>query len=511
MNPVILCFIFQGLHFFCRYFFKYRRIHSREGEIMKISGSDMAFISNNRTEEMGLVLEEKNETRTLRQIRPRLQDTRGLALVDRISISQGSTMAYQSQYSFTMTGRSSVTSEAGGEAVSHEQQSSMERLVGGVMDKAVIIKNIREKKDMILADDHISLPESSGSLNTGGETRSAETWEMSVKRTEIHFEEESVNFQSSGEVTTEDGRLIRFSLDLSLDRAFVSRTEEETLVQRWQESINLTDPLVISLDGRAPTLTDASFEFDLDSDGKTEKIGFVSSGSGFLAFDKNGDHTINNGSELFGPGTGNGFQELSAFDADHNNWIDENDTVFSELSVWTRDENGQDRLVSLKDAGIGAISIQSAATDFDLTTADNELQGRLKSTGIFLYENGKAGFIQEMDLASQAEEQKDTRKADIFQSDRLISSLPELPVFTPFPMTASMSQPEEVQNPLKDLLDRINKLKEEMERLYESMNPDSSLGESGRSGYGDSGTLNRYPSFLLADPKGRGPSQSRWV
>lgn len=509
MNPATLCFFFKDYIFFADSFLN-TEVSIPGREIMKISGFDMAFISNNRMEEMGLVLEEKNE-RVLRQTLPRLQDTRGLVLADRVSISQGSTMAYQSQYSFTMTGRSSVTSEVGGEAISHKQQTAMERLVGGVMDKAVIVKNIREKKDITLADAYISLPESSGSLNTGGETRSAETWEMSVKRTELHFEEESVNFQSSGEVTTEDGRLIRFSLDLSLNRAFVSRTEEETLVQKWQERINLTDPLVISLDGRAPTLTDASFEFDLDSDGKTEKIGFVSSGSGFLAFDKNGDHTINNGSELFGPGTGNGFQELSTFDQDHNNWIDENDAVFSQLSVWTRNENGQDRLISLKEAGIGAISLQSAATGFDLTTADNELQGRLKSTGVFLFEDGKAGFIQEMDLASQTEEQKDTRKADIFQNDRPILISPELPVFTPFPFTAPVSQPEEVQSPLKDLLDRIKKLKEEMGRLYESMSPDSSLGKSGRSGYGGHGTLNPYPSFLLADPKGRGPSQSRWV
>jgi hypothetical protein len=471
----------------------------------------MAFISSSRTEEMGLVLEENKKSRTLRQTRSRLQDTRGLVLVDRVSISQNSIMSYQSQYSFIMTGRSSVTSEAGGETVSHEQQTSMERLVGGVMDKAVIIKNIREKKDITLADEYISLPETSGSLNAGGGIRSAKTWEISIKRTDLHFEEESMNFQSSGEVTTEDGRLIRFSLDLSLDRAFVSRTEEEALVQRWRERVNLTDPLVISLDGRAPTLTDATFEFDLDSDGKTEKISFVSPGSGFLAFDKNGDHTINNGSELFGPGTGNGFQELSAFDEDHNNWIDENDAVFSQLSVWTRDEKGQDRLISLKDAGIGAIFLQSAATGFDLTRSDNELQGRLKSTGIFLFENGKAGFIQEMDLASQVEEQKDIRKTDIFQNDRLISTPTELPVFTPFPFTASVSQPEEVQNPLKDLIDRIKKLKEEMGRVYESMNPDSSIGKPGRSGYGDYKILNRYPSFLPADPKGRGRSQSRWV
>ena len=474
---------------------------------MKISGSDMVSVSDNYTEEMGLVLEEKKETRTFRRARPRLQDTQGLVLVDRVSISQGRTMTYQSQYSFSTTSRSSVTSEATGETVSHEQHSSMERLVGGVMDKAVIIKNIREKKDVTLPDANMSLPEGSGSLNAGGGIR-FETWEMSVKRTELHFEEESVDFQSSGEVTTEDGRLIRFSLDMSLDRAFLSRTEEETLVQTWQERINLTDPLVISLDGKAPTLTDVAFEFDLDSDGKTENISFVSSGSGFLAFDKNGDHTINNGSELFGPGTGNGFLELSTFDEDHNNWIDENDSVFSQLSVWTKDEKGQDRLISLKDAGLGAISLQSAATGFDLTRADNELQGRLKNTGVFLFENGKVGFIQEMDLASQTSGQDET---GVFQKDRLISSSPELPVFTPFPVTASAPQPEEVQNPLKELLDRIKKLKEEMAQLYENRSSGLSPKKSGRSGYGHYGTLNRGPSFLWVDPKGRGRSQSRWV
>ena len=476
---------------------------------MKISGSGMVSISDNHTEEMGLLLEEKKETRTFGRTQARLQKNQGLVLVDRVSISQERSVAYQSQYSFSVTGRSAVTSEAGGETVSHEQQSSMERLVGNVMDKAVIIKNIREKKDMDLSG--VRTSGSPNSPGTGGEARFAETWEMSVKRTELHFEEESVNFQSSGEVTTEDGRVIRFSLDMSMERALLSRTEEDTLVQKWQERVNLTDSLVISLDGRAPTLTDASFEFDLGSDGKTEKIGFVSSGSGFLAFDKNGDHTINNGSELFGPGTGNGFLELSAFDEDHNNWIDEDDSIFSQLSFWTKDENGQDRLISLKDAGIGAISLQSAATGFDLTRADNRLQGRLKSTGIFLFENGKAGFIQEMDLASQAEDQKDTRKADIFQNDRLISIPPELPVFTPFPFTAPVSQPEEVQNPLNDLLDRIKKLKEEMGRLFEGMNPDSTLKKSVRSGYGGYGSVHQYPSFFPSSPKGRGPSQSRWV
>ncbi len=476
---------------------------------MKISGSGMVSISDNHTEEMGLLLEEKKETRTFGRTQARLQKNQGLVLVDRVSISQERSVAYQSQYSFSVTGRSAVTSEAGGETVSHEQQSSMERLVGNVMDKAVIIKNIREKKDMDLSG--VRTSGSPNSPGTGGEARFAETWEMSVKRTELHFEEESVNFQSSGEVTTEDGRVIRFSLDMSMERALLSRTEEDTLVQKWQERVNLTDSLVISLDGKAPTLTDASFEFDLDSDGKTEKISFVSSGSGFLAFDKNNDHTINNGSELFGPGTGTGFLELGAFDEDHNNWIDENDAVFSQLSVWTRDENGQDRLISLKDAGIGAISLQSAATGFDLTTAENELQGRLKNTGIFLFENGRVGFTQEMDLASQAPGRDETNETVVFQKDRLIPASQEPSVLISFPGTASAPQPEEAQNPLKDLLDRIKKLKEEMAQLYENRSSGSSPKKSGRFGYGDYGVRNRGPSFLRVGPEGLCRLQSRWV
>lgn len=448
---------------------------------MKISGSGMVFISDNHNEEMGLMLEEKTQTRTARQTQARLQETQGLQrmIVDRVSISQGRTEAYQSQYSFSVTGKSKIMSNATGETVSYEQKSSMERLIGGVMDKAVIIKSIQGKKDIDLSDADAPLPEDSGSPKTWGETRTA-MWEMSVKKTRLYFEEESVKFQSSGEVTTEDGRVIRFSLDMSLDRAFLSRMEEETLVQQWQERVNLTDPLVISLDGKAPQLIDAAFEFDLNNDGKAENVGFVSPGSGFLAFDRNGDHIINNGSELFGPGTGNGFSELRAFDEDQNNWIDENDAVFSQLSVWTKDENGQDRLISLKDAGLGAISLQYADTGFDMTTADNELQGRLKNTGVFLFENGKVGMVQEMDLASREPDQEETPGKIMAQTDTVLSPQPGLPVLFSVPVAAQGAGLEEVKNPLKDLLDQIKKLKEEWARLYEKIDPVSDYRKSNR-------------------------------
>ncbi len=427
----------------------------------------MAFISDSHAEKIGVTLEEKAQTQVFRQTRARAEATQGLpqVVVDRVSISHGRTMAYQSHYSFSMTGRSQVMSKATGETVSYEQKASMERLIGGVMDKAVIIKSIQGKKDMVLSKANALLPEDSASQKTGREIHSTAMWEISVKKTKLHFEEQRVNFQSSGEVITEDERVITFSLDMTLDRAFFSRTQEQTLVQKWQDRVNLTDPLVISLNGKAPQLTDATFEFDLNNDGKTENIGFVSPGSGFLAFDKNKDHIINNGSELFGPGTGNGFLELSAFDKDRNNWIDENDDVFSQLSVWTKDEKGQDHLISLKDSGLGAISLQNAATGFDMTKADNELQGRLKNTGIFLFENGKAGAVLEMDLALQAPDPIEAGQGKISRTDIPSPIRSGLPSFNFALVNVKGMLPEETQNPLKDLLDRIEKLKEQMAQL----------------------------------------------
>ncbi len=43
---------------------------------------------------------------------------------------------------------------------------------------------------------------------------------------------------------------------------------------------------------------------------------------------------------FFGPRTGNGFAELSVYDEDGNNLIDENGPVYDQLSVWTINQQG---------------------------------------------------------------------------------------------------------------------------------------------------------------------------
>jgi hypothetical protein len=128
------------------------------------------------------------------------------------------------------------------------------------------------------------------------------------------------------------------------------------------------------------------------------QISFVGSGSGFLCLDLNGDGRINDGSELFGPRTGNGFAELAAYDEDGNGWIDEADSIYERLRIWTRDAQGQDILFALGAKGIGAIYLGYSDTQFSMRDSQNQENGQLRSTGVFLREDGSAGSIQQVDL-----------------------------------------------------------------------------------------------------------------
>ena len=230
------------------------------------------------------------------------------------------------------------------------------------------------------------------SIGTGS---SGTTWQRVTATSGFVSESESVAFASSGMVKTQDGRSIDFNIEVSMSRAFTSQINTLTT-----QNYIKTDPLVINLDTDIGSVTDQKFLFDLDSDGDEEEISFAGKGSGFLALDRNGDGRIGDGSELFGTKSGDGFKDLAAFDEDGNGWIDENDSIYSKLKVWTKDEAGNDYLINLKDADVGAIYLDNADTQFSLTDGNNRLNGEIKKTGIYLHEStGAAGTLNHVDLA----------------------------------------------------------------------------------------------------------------
>ena len=230
------------------------------------------------------------------------------------------------------------------------------------------------------------------SIGTGS---SGTTWQRVTATSGFVSESESTTFASSGMVKTQDGRSIDFNIEVSMSRAFTSQINTLTT-----QNYIKTDPLVINLDTDIGSVTDQKFLFDLDSDGEEEEISFAGKGSGFLALDRNGDGRIGDGSELFGTKSGDGFKDLAAFDEDGNGWIDENDSIYSKLKVWTKDEDGNDYLINLKDADVGAIYLDNAHTQFSLKDGNNRLNGEIKKTGIYLHEStGAAGTLNHVDLA----------------------------------------------------------------------------------------------------------------
>ena len=103
---------------------------------------------------------------------------------------------------------------------------------------------------------------------------------------------------------------------------------------------------------------------------------------------------------MFGTQSGNGFKDLAEYDEDGNGWIDENDDIFDDLSIWTLNEEGEKVQISLLKADVGAIYLGSASTEFSLKNEEtHDTNGIIRSTGVFLKESGGAGTVQHIDLA----------------------------------------------------------------------------------------------------------------
>ena len=211
---------------------------------------------------------------------------------------------------------------------------------------------------------------------------------------ERSVESEKVSFSARGVIQTADGKKIEISVDLSMSHTFVS---EQNVSIRLGDA-KMKDPLVINFDGAAAEVGDARFSFDLDADGQADEMPTLSSNSGYLALDRNNDGKVNDGSELFGPATGKGFAELARHDGDGNQWIDEGDSIFRNLRVWVRDGAGESHLLTLGQVGVGAIYLGHVASSFDLKQSQENLLGRIQSTGVYLKEDGGAGTLQELDL-----------------------------------------------------------------------------------------------------------------
>lgn len=216
-----------------------------------------------------------------------------------------------------------------------------------------------------------------------------------VEQHTVLEESEHTQFAAEGIVRTADGQELRFTLQLDMQRSY---REETWSSLRLGDTAVPVDPLVIHFDGTAAELQDLRFAFDLDGDGQTENVPLLAGNRGYLALDRNQNQRIDNGLELFGPATGQGFAELAQHDDDGNGWIDENDAVFDQLRVWTPSADGAGPLRTLQEMGVGALLLASADSPFALRGEHNSALGAVRSSSVYLREDGGAGTVQQIDL-----------------------------------------------------------------------------------------------------------------
>lgn len=287
----------------------------------------------------------------------------------------------------TVPGQAVADGEASLDKMHSLEVSLLKLLVERFIGREIKVVTPEELKQVDTESDPPTAPQATRDAPTG------EGWGMVYQNYQSHTESEQTGFQAQGLVKTADGREVTIDIQLNMSRSFFS--EVSTTLRAGDA---LKDPLVVNFSGSAAELTRERYEFDIDADGTGDQISFVSPGSGFLALDRNRDGTVNDGSELFGALTGDGFAELAGYDSDGNGWIDENDPVFDSLRIWSKDAEGRDQLIGLGASGIGAIYLGHVTTPFELKNQDNQLLGAVRDSGLFLGEEGGAGTIQHVDL-----------------------------------------------------------------------------------------------------------------
>lgn len=251
--------------------------------------------------------------------------------------------------------------------------------------KLLVQKLVGKEIDWYEADDMNNIKDLE--IETPNETTTSNPTHVIIEK--LNHESQTNAFSLKGNIKLENGQHIDFAFKLNFEQS-------HTRYQRTTEAIEMKDPLIISFTNKAVSLDKSSWEFDLDADGEKDEFAHLNKGYGYLALDLNSNGRIDDGTELFGALSGNGFNDLIQYDEDGNGFIDENDAVFENLKVWVKNA-GEDKLLSLEEAGIGAIATHNVDTPFNLRNGD-DLTGSIRKSGFYLDNQGNAGLMQQIDF-----------------------------------------------------------------------------------------------------------------
>ncbi|WP_114089117.1 hypothetical protein [Thalassospira profundimaris] len=222
-------------------------------------------------------------------------------------------------------------------------------------------------------------------LNTALRNFSRQSGNLSLVASSIELNFSQTNLQMASQNGTITGvSVTEFQLRIEQIRMEISNVTQQ-------------DPLILDLDGNGIDITslrDGAI-FDLDGDGRNDRVAWITGKDALLALDKNKNGKIDDGKELFGDQNGakDGFAELATYDDNGDGTIDAQDRVFSSLILLHADGTQS----SLADEGITSLRV-SAITPL----SERLIGGTLAAKGEFVRDDGSVGTTGEVLLDMQA-------------------------------------------------------------------------------------------------------------
>ncbi len=266
----------------------------------------------------------------------------------------------------------------------------LEAMTGKQIHVARPVDSKPSDADQKVLDDltHQAQPAAPPTSASSGNQRAGWGIQIDIERTQT--ETTSVSFVAQGTIVTEDGKTIAF------DASFIAQSASITVqnISLREGDAKMEDPLVLLYSGTQAELSQQAQAFDLGADGKPVQLPGISNGA-YVVQDLNKNGTVDDGKELIGALSGDGFADLRAMDQDGNGFIDSGDAKYQDLYLW---QPGGGKLTGLADAHILGLYTGNAATPFDLKAQNGDVGGRVNTTGIAINEDGTVRPLEQIDV-----------------------------------------------------------------------------------------------------------------
>jgi hypothetical protein len=214
---------------------------------------------------------------------------------------------------------------------------------------------------------------------------------LSVEQWQSH--EQHLNYQVKGVLNINDQVLsLNYSFSLSNTHESYSKVE--------MSAAALKDPIILQFGSQGLGRIEGHKSFHINQDNTVDALPLFSGDVGYLVYDKSQNNQADDGSELFGPQTGQGFLELTALDSNKNGFIDAEDEQFEQLYLWqpSEDNSQAEQWLSLKEAKIQAISLSTSTTPFDFYDQQGKIEAQLRQSSFSISDNGIGRGVHQVDV-----------------------------------------------------------------------------------------------------------------